>query len=116
MDRFREMKIHPDRITQSGLEGLLNTTEGELMEIRGFGPRDARDIPRGYRLVFDPQRPRPFYDVVAVTPENDPFGSLEQSIRMAHEALDTFVGSVESTFAGLHERYLVFKRAKPGSQ
>lgn len=114
MERFREEKIYSNKITQSGLEGMLFTTDGELLEIRELGPKDEKGIPEGYRLLFDLQRQRPLYDVVSVNPETDPFGSLEESIRLSHKNLDTFVGTIETTWCGMHERYLVFKKKAPG--
>ncbi len=110
MERFKEIKIFSNKISQSGLEGMLLTSDGELLEIREFGPRDEKGIPEGYTLLFDLTRQRPFYDVVSVNPETDPFGSMEESIRFAHQNIDTLVGTIESTWYGGHERYLVFKR------
>ncbi len=114
MGNLKEIRVYANKITASGLEGRLFTTEGELIEIREFGPRDERGIPQGYVLVFDLQSERPFYDVVSVSPETDPFGSMEKSIRLAHQNIDTFVGKIESICGSVHERYLVFKRNAPG--
>ncbi len=114
MERFKEIKIYSNKISQSGLEGMLFTSDGELVEIREFGPRDEKGIPEGYTLLFDLTRQRPFYDVVSVNPETDPFGSMEESIRFAHQNIDTFVGTIETTWCGVHERILVFKQKAPG--
>ncbi len=103
-----EKAIFPGEITQAGLEGLLAGAQGELVSIRIHYPLDERGIPRGYTLVFDTERKRPFYDVVLL-PGPDPFGSNERSLMMAHRD-DIFMGKVHSMWCGIHEVYLVFKK------
>ena len=112
MERFKEIKIYSNDITQSGLEGILLSSDGELVKIDEFGPRNEKGIPQGYVLAFDIRSKSPLYDIVYVNPETDPFGSLERSIMDAHKGLDEFLGRVESTYCGTLERYLIFKRKR----